>query len=207
MDMFIGQFFDNYYIEQIYLNIMKIATWNIGGGFVYSEESSAYDVLDLDYFISVLRDVIADVICLQEVHYVSDCDNQAALIANALGMRHVVFPHAPSHMLKENQLSIAILSKFQLDEASLNLVSNPGVVAEYKGKIVDLNYEDDGFLCKGLYDDGFTQLVPHGGTDWHDQAIDKILVSKEWGLVPGSAKILRDGKADHFLCVAEVELL
>ena len=49
---------------------------------------------------------------------------------------------------------------------------------------------------------GFKQIVPEGATDWHDQEIDKILVSSDFKVV--NSRIIK-GKADHYLCLAEVE--
>ncbi|MBT4604650.1 hypothetical protein HOC01_03355 [archaeon] len=244
---------------------MKVATWNIGGGFVLNPETKKYDISDLDYFIDSLRKIDADLVCLQEVHYLSDLDNQAAKIADSLGMKYVIFTHANSHIVSGQKLSIAILSKFSLTNCELKLVTNPKLVAEYKGKQVelhdkgfvladievlgksisvlsshlfpfrvfgdsfseeqimalkneifeivsekkgptilgvDLNYSDHEFMCEELLSSGFKQIVPEGATDWHDQEIDKILVSSDFKVV--NSRIIK-GKADHYLCLAEVE--
>jgi exonuclease III len=50
------------------MSSLRIATWNIGGGFVSSSMENRFDSENLSYFTSELEKLNGDVICLQEVH-------------------------------------------------------------------------------------------------------------------------------------------
>ncbi len=114
---------------------MKFVTWNIGGGYIFSEDPTKFDTEDINYFIEELRHLKPDVICLQEAH-TSNLQNQPQFIANALGLQYVqsnVVDH--SHIKEGEKLTISILSKFPLIKQRYVQVTNPNLESEYKGKI------------------------------------------------------------------------
>lgn len=47
---------------------MRVATWNIGGGFIESNQKHEYDIEDVNYFIKELKSINPDIVCFQEIH-------------------------------------------------------------------------------------------------------------------------------------------
>lgn len=96
---------------------MKVATWNIAGGRkINSKDHFDYQKSDLTYFIDRLRDIDADVVCLQEVEF--DANNSGAnIIATALEMPYIFETKMHvSHIDPSKHISIAILSKNKPDK-------------------------------------------------------------------------------------------
>ncbi len=95
-------------------NTVTIATWNIAGGHTHTGEKHGYsEAEDLDYFIRHLKDVDADIVCLQESHH-SPKRSIAREIAKALGYPYVTeADHHPSHIAPDSDymLSSAVLSR------------------------------------------------------------------------------------------------
>lgn len=92
---------------------LKFATWNIAGGRIAkSDELFHYeDKENADYFITKLRELDADIVCLQESHYSAD-NSLSRRIAAAIGMPYVFeTPNHPSHIEQGFDISTAILSK------------------------------------------------------------------------------------------------
>ncbi|MEK7100523.1 MAG: endonuclease/exonuclease/phosphatase family protein [Patescibacteria group bacterium] len=93
---------------------VKIASWNIAGGYPLGTlKQFDYSAPDLSYFIEKLRQVDADIICLQESHTSEDNQKSNAQdIADALGYPYVFNSVASnSHIEKGQKLSTAILSR------------------------------------------------------------------------------------------------
>lgn len=82
---------------------MRIATWNIGGGFIKSDKD-IYETEEVGYFIEELQKIQPDIACFQEVH-ISLHTNQCELIAKALGFDFfVVETIADSHIQNDQKL-------------------------------------------------------------------------------------------------------
>ncbi len=54
---------------------MRVATWNIGGGFVKSN-SGKYDTCNIDYISRTLKEQGIDIIFLQEAHTAYSAGNE-----------------------------------------------------------------------------------------------------------------------------------
>lgn len=107
---------------------LKIATWNIAGGHPSSSlEHFAYSPEDLDYFISELRKVDPDIICLQETHTPNDRNpSDAQKIADTLSYPYVYnSPASASHINKECRLGNAIVSKRPFGQTDTVFLPNP----------------------------------------------------------------------------------
>lgn len=123
---------------------MRIATWNIGGGFILSEQKHEFDTEDLSYFIDELKKIQPDIVCLQEVH-VSENNNQPKIIAKALGFEfYQIESIADSHLKSGEKLSIAIISKYPIISSKFNKLPNPNLEFIWNGEKT-LSH-DKGFL-------------------------------------------------------------
>lgn len=114
---------------------IKIASWNIAGGHsISSLQQFDYTPEDLNYFIEQLREVDADVVCLQESHTSEDDSNSNAhTIAAALGYPYVLnSPSSPSHIEEGYKLSTAILSKIPFSEERAILYPYPSAPLFWK---------------------------------------------------------------------------
>jgi endonuclease/exonuclease/phosphatase family metal-dependent hydrolase len=103
-----------------------IATWNIAGGHTIHDEKEqfAYNPEDVEYFISELKALSPDIICLQETHLSSE-RSIANEIATEMGD---VFcfeqDNSPSHIDPAYRLGNAVLSKYSFrNKANFKLPS------------------------------------------------------------------------------------
>lgn len=123
---------------------MRIATWNIGGGFISSKQKHKFDTEDIGYFIDELKKIQPDIICFQEIH-VSENNDQPKMIAKSLGFKFCeVESIANSHLKDGEKLSIAIISKYPIISSKFNLLLNPNLHSVWSGK--EVISHDKGFL-------------------------------------------------------------
>lgn len=123
---------------------MRIATWNIGGGFISSQKNHVYDIEDIAYFIDELKKIDPDVVCLQEVH-ISEGHNQAEMIAHGLGFEYFETQKlADSHLVEGEDLSLAILSRFPILKRQFHQLTNPKLTFTWRGR--EVLSHDKGFL-------------------------------------------------------------
>ena len=115
---------------------MIVATWNIGGGYVFSKNSNKFDLEDLDYFIDELKKIQPDIVCFQEIHISQNCE-QSKKIAKKLGFNFFeTKPIANSHLKKEHKLSISIISKYPILSANFFNLLNPNLQFIWNNKKV-----------------------------------------------------------------------
>jgi len=132
--------------------IMRVLTWNIGGGFILNKKNNQFDIEDINYFVNEIQKVNPDVVCLQEIHF-SETNNQTQIIANALGYEHhEIESIAESHLKDGEKLSIALISKYPVDFFKFNKLSNPNLKFIWKGK--EAYSHDKGFLEANINYDG-----------------------------------------------------
>lgn len=123
---------------------MKIATWNIGGGYISQNQNLVFETEDISYFADELKNIQPDVVCLQEAH-ISESTNQPQTIADALDFKYVlVHPISDSHLKDGERLSVAIISKYSIISSIFYLLPNPNLQFIWKSQIV--NSHDKGFL-------------------------------------------------------------
>lgn len=113
---------------------MRIATWNIGGGFISSDKTHEYNKENIHYFIETLKSIRPDIVCFQEIH-VSEQNDQPQIIANFLGFQYIT-THAEvdSHLKDGEKLSISIISRFPIISSKFNMLPNPNLKFIWKGK-------------------------------------------------------------------------
>jgi endonuclease/exonuclease/phosphatase family metal-dependent hydrolase len=156
---------------------MKIATWNINGGFVPVD---GQDQADLAYYTSSLKSISPDMVCLQEV-LISENRNQACEIADDLGMEHVAyFAIGKSHLTEHDQLAIAIISRHPITASSYRELPDPGVRFQFNGKpwtphrkgFMQATLDIDGKLIRVL--SGHMEPFHRSGNDFMDEKFKHI---------------------------------
>jgi hypothetical protein len=107
---------------------LKLATWNIGGG-VPGKSHQRDRSPSLDYYASILKKYLPDVVCLQEAHEYHDRrSGQSEYLASCLGYPYVVsYPVSQSHLAKDASLALGILSRFPIENALYKQFPNPGL--------------------------------------------------------------------------------
>ncbi len=244
---------------------MRIATWNIGGGFIYSNLKDAFDLEQIEYFIDELKKISPDIVCFQEIH-VSKKNDQPKIIAKALGFDYVITESiADSHLKEGEKLSISIISRYPILSSKFDKLWNPQLKFIWNGKeqfshdkgfleakisydnrtirvlsghmvpfrkfgkdflddefkdirelietvicnekmheiiCADMNFENIHELIPNVFKHGFESVLDDSPTTPTNK-YDKIIISKEWTC--SDSKIII-GKADHYLCFADVEL-
>ena len=115
---------------------MKIATWNIGGGFISKNNNLDFNEENLDYFVEEIKKINPDIICLQETH-TSENTNQPKEIAKKLGYNYFRTKKVSDSHLKINQkLSLAIISKFPITDSKIHKLPNPNMEFIWRNKKV-----------------------------------------------------------------------
>lgn len=122
---------------------MKIVTWNIAGGHKLTpnvKDAIGYDKEDLDYFISRLKEVNADIICLQETHLSRDKKyNQTEIIAQGLKRSYCLtqqYEEGESHIKPNHTLAFGTISKYPILSCSHHQPANPNLmIKRHNGKI------------------------------------------------------------------------
>jgi endonuclease/exonuclease/phosphatase family metal-dependent hydrolase len=133
------------------LQRLRIGTWNIGGGFVSTQQPLCFDTEDLSYFVTVLQPFACDVLCLQEVHtpMIPNQPCQTEVLANALDMPYwTAMPCDTvrvSHLKGDQFLSLAILSRWNLTQVCYLMLPNPQLQAQVTTGATLISH-DKGFL-------------------------------------------------------------
>jgi endonuclease/exonuclease/phosphatase family metal-dependent hydrolase len=108
---------------------LKFATWNIGGGILGESHQRGADS-SLDYYVSVLCEQSPDVVCLQEAHSFEGRLSQCAYLARRAGYRYFVErPISESHLAKGADLTLGILSRYEIRTHEYQQFPNPGLTA------------------------------------------------------------------------------
>ncbi len=109
---------------------LRTLQWNIGGAKIRPrsadpEDLTSYTIDGLDYVVDTIGKHNPDIVTLQEVHGISDYQNQAAEIAKQLDLNYQYFNLSPSHLDDDSRFGIAILSKFILAYPEKVFFQNP----------------------------------------------------------------------------------
>ncbi|KOU21883.1 hypothetical protein ADK52_22610 [Streptomyces sp. WM6372] len=109
---------------------LKLATWNIGGG-ILGESHQRGRSPSLDYHVSVLKEYLPDVVCLQEAHdYHGRRESQSEYLARSAGYAYFAsFPTSASHLAENASLALGILSRFPIKDAVYKTFPNPRLEA------------------------------------------------------------------------------
>jgi endonuclease/exonuclease/phosphatase family metal-dependent hydrolase len=110
--------------------LLKIATWNIGGG-VLGESHQRGGSPSLDYYAAFLERHRPDVVCLQEAHdHDGRQEGQVQYLARRAGYPYSAsFPTSASHLAPGASLALGIVSRFPITDAVYRKLPNPGLAA------------------------------------------------------------------------------
>ncbi|WP_344981616.1 endonuclease/exonuclease/phosphatase family protein [Streptosporangium fragile] len=106
--------------------VLKLATWNIGGGMLGRSHQRAGSP-SLDYYASVLNTNLPDVVCLQEAHdYDGLREGQTERLAALASYPYFAsFPVSESHLAADANLALGVLSRFPIRDFTYRQFPNP----------------------------------------------------------------------------------
>ncbi len=149
---------------------LRIATWNIGGGLVSTDRPLQFDTEDLGYVAASLQALGCDIACLQEIQTpVNPAQaRQAEQLARMIPMPYwftVPYgPHCQSPFQEDQQLSLAILSHWEILSTRYELLPNPRLQVRVASGEVWTSH-DKGFLSAQLAIGGARVAVVTGHTN------------------------------------------
>lgn len=115
----------------------RIATWNIHGALFPSIGATVGDTPNIDYIVSCLRRVNADVICLQETLFPEQQLSQGAAIATRLDMTLYERSSGRAHFEPTSRVGLTILSRYKIKKSEWIPLPNPNLLKEVgNGKIL-----------------------------------------------------------------------
>jgi endonuclease/exonuclease/phosphatase family metal-dependent hydrolase len=105
---------------------ITVATWNIGGG-ILGKSHQVDGRPQIGYHAEFIRKYKPDILCLQEAHfYPDDGASQVSQIANLAGYEYSqCTPISPSHLEKNAELSLGLISRFPIDQLEYTQFENP----------------------------------------------------------------------------------
>lgn len=174
--------------------VLKLATWNIGGG-ILGESHQENAEPSLDYHISVLESYQPDIVCLQEAHsYDGQREGQSEHIARHTGYPHVFsYPISPSHMDGSAYLTLAILSRYPIKDPTYKQFPNPGLTSTgpngskwvlfdkgYVESLIDLESRQFGLInahCFPLHYFGASAIEPRFADMWEMLRADLVALN------------------------------
>jgi endonuclease/exonuclease/phosphatase family metal-dependent hydrolase len=245
---------------------MRVATWNVGGGYVSTNNNLEFNTENLDYFIDELEKVKPDITCFQEIH-TSKRNDQPRIIANKLNTTYFKTASiASSHLKDGEELALSIVSNYPILYSKFHKLTNPNLKMIFKGEEVtshdkgfleirvlyqgetisvlsghmvpyhnfgrnftedefkqirgeieslitktamptvicaDMNFPNIEQLIPKVFKKGYTSILDDEPTTPKGKKLDKIIISKDW--IYTKTGIVK-GIADHYLCLADIEL-
>lgn len=113
----------------IYGRTIRVATWNIGGGYIKSN-GDRYDLENLPYFIDAIRAADCDIVCLQEAHTFSatdSCGQIADISEKLLVPNRFCVPISESHLRDGAFLVAGLISRYPISSSRYIKLRNPGL--------------------------------------------------------------------------------
>ncbi|MBT5021238.1 endonuclease/exonuclease/phosphatase family protein, partial [Candidatus Woesearchaeota archaeon] len=120
---------------------MRIATWNIGGGFT-SNGNNKFTKKDMNYFLTELKNIKTDIILLQEVH--CNQDNTLSEQLNLSKKNYLSSNIHKSHIEKNMNTRLSTLTNFEVLSKETIFLPNPNLIK--KKKNIQLVSHDKAFL-------------------------------------------------------------
>lgn len=139
--------------------MVQMVTWNIGGGFVSTDDHGSYKTPDIAYFADILKEISPDIVCLQEAH-VSRMLDQPAWLADKLGLYSVAHAYDDSHLQPGCGLAAAILSRWAPTQSEFLTLPNPRLKLLWRG--AEVISHDKGFLLARVTVEGNNVCVASG---------------------------------------------
>lgn len=124
---------------------LRIATWNVHCGVF--ERGAKADSTSIDYLSNCLRDLSADIVCLQEFELPEAAEySLIEKLAKTAEYQYLeVFAPSKSHLI-DGKMGLTILSKLPMTRSNqTQLFPNPKLSTLYDGKTI--NTHDKGALC------------------------------------------------------------
>lgn len=113
---------------------LKIATFNISGGFYCGDESQEYldreaatsvDNKLLDEIIKTINEENIDIICFQEIITTKETQYIETIVNNTKLKYYESYELSPCNLVKDTNCGLAILSKYPITKSIKELFTNP----------------------------------------------------------------------------------
>lgn len=147
---------------------LKIASYNVSGGFYIGDESTEYldreasDKIDnklLTELINIVNEKDIDVLCLQEV-ITTESIKYIEQIKQETNLKYSIdFELSPCNLVKDTNCGLAILSKYPLDNPKKDIFTNPKLSKTTSSGNTYYTY-DKGWLSATI--NNITILTHHG---------------------------------------------
>ncbi len=130
---------------------LRIGTWNIGGGLVSTDQPLRFDTEDLGYIATSLGALGCDIVCLQEIQTpiapggITQAEQLARMIPIPYWFTVPYGPHCQSPFHEDQNLSLAILSRWEILTTRYELLPNPQLQVRVASGEVWTSH-DKGFL-------------------------------------------------------------
>ena len=151
---------------------LKIATYNISGGFYEDDQSVDYldkkksdnvDLRLLNETVKIINDENIDVICFQEIITTGNIDYIGMIMEKTDLKYEEHFKLSPNHLVENTDLGIAILSKYPIESSIKKLFTNPGLSKTTSSGNTYYMF-DKGFLLSKIDLDGkYIDIMNHHG--------------------------------------------
>ena len=113
---------------------LKIATYNISGGFYQDDQSvdffdkekaNGIDLRLLNDIVKIINDEDIDIICFQEI-ITTESINYINMLMEKTNLKHEShFELSPCHIVKDTDCGVAILSKYPITGSIKKMFTNP----------------------------------------------------------------------------------
>jgi len=115
--------------------MIKIVDWNINGGYLVRKDSVEKN---FEFFVNKIKKLNPDIVLIQEGH-ISKEFNQIQELSKQLGLKHYIYEElCESHIEKNTQLCLFILSKYEIKSSNFFKLTNPNLISfneKYGGEI------------------------------------------------------------------------
>lgn len=111
-----------------HINMTTICTWNIGGALILDEKTGRFTKFSPKYFGQALLAVDPDVVFLQEVPIEPNTESSEVLREIGAIARlpfSAIYPLSPSHLDRQKEQGVALLSKHKLSDVHVLRFTNP----------------------------------------------------------------------------------
>lgn len=151
---------------------LKIATYNISGGFYCGDESQEYldreaatsvDNKLLDEIIKTINEENIDIICFQEIITTKETKYIETIINKTNLKYHDSYELSPCNLVKDTNCGLAILSKYPITNSIKEVFTNPKLSKTTSSGNTYYTY-DKGYLLStiNINDENLNLLTHHG---------------------------------------------
>ena len=151
---------------------LKIATYNISGGFYEDDQSVDYldkeksdniDLRLLNETVKIINDENIDVICFQEIITTGNIDYIGMIMEKTDLKYEEHFKLSPNHLVENTDLGIAILSKYPIESSIKKMFTNPRLSKTTSSGNTYYSFDKGLLVSKINVDGNYIDVLTHHG--------------------------------------------